>query len=159
MAFPAETNGTVASSVDLTRADVAEYLSPLAHGSQSGVPRACKVATTREWFRFLEAEGLVEKNPTVGVEPPKQERNARMALRPDEHTKRMSLAGGHPRDAAIPREFLQAGVRLGDLRTPLPDDPLPRLCLHPAAGQALPVPVPPSFPLSCAPEEPRRRTP
>ncbi len=72
----------------VTRSDVAEYLSALSDRGQSGITRARKLAAIREYFRFLEGNGLLERNPTVGIETPKKERPARTTLRPGEDTKR-----------------------------------------------------------------------
>ena len=81
----------------------------------SGTTRARKLAAIREFFRFLAAQGLVAKNPTLGVQTPKKERGSRTALRSDEYTKLLSLAGGHPRDYAILQVFLQTGIRVSEL--------------------------------------------
>jgi integrase/recombinase XerC len=115
LTFLAETNCTVNSPADITRADVSEFLGHLADRRLSGVSRARKLAAIREWCRYLEAEGLTAKNPTVGVETPRKERGSRTALRPDEYTKLLSLAGGHPRDYAILQVFLQTGIRVSEL--------------------------------------------
>jgi site-specific recombinase XerD len=111
----AETNCTIASPADITRGDIAEYLSHLAEQSISGTTRARKLASIREYFRFLEREDLVAKNPTLGVQTPKKERGSRTALRLDEYTKLLSLAGANPRDYAILQVFLQTGIRVSEL--------------------------------------------
>ena len=54
-------------------------------------------------------------NPTLGVATPKKERNGRTALRSDEYTKLLSLAGANPRDYAILQVFLQTGIRVSEL--------------------------------------------
>jgi integrase/recombinase XerC len=113
--FLAETNCTVASPADITRTDVSEFLGHLADRRLSGVTRARKLAALREWFRYLEGEGLIAKNPTVGVDTPKRERGSRTALRSDEYTKLLSLAGANPRDYAILQVFLQTGIRVSEL--------------------------------------------
>lgn len=113
--FLAETNCLVASPTDVTRADVAEFLAHLAEQGISGNTRARKLASIREYFRFLESESLVDKNPTLGVQTPKKERGSRTALRLDEYTKLLSLAGANPRDYAILQVFLQTGIRVSEL--------------------------------------------
>ncbi len=60
-------------------------------------------------------KGLVNKNPTLGVATPKKERGSRTALRLDEYTKLLSLAGANPRDYAILQVFLQTGIRVSEL--------------------------------------------
>ena len=115
VAFLQETNCTIASPADVRRVDVAEYLAHLSDRDISGTTRARKLAAIREFFRFLEAEGLVVTNPTLGVATPKKERGSRTALRSDEYTKLLSLAGANPRDYAILQVFLQTGIRVSEL--------------------------------------------
>ena len=113
--FLTETDITVAQPADITRQDVSEYLNVLADQGRSGITRARKLAAIREFFRFLQDEGIIAKNPTQGVATPKKERNGRNTLRPDEYTKLLSLAGANPRDFAILQVFLQTGVRVSEL--------------------------------------------
>ncbi len=113
--FLAETNCLIASPTDVNRTDVVEFLAHLAEQDISGTTRARKLASIREYFRFLEREGLVAKNPTLGVQTPKKERGSRTALRLDEYTKLLSLAGANPRDYAILQVFLQTGIRISEL--------------------------------------------
>ena len=120
--FLRETNCAVAAPADVTRADVAEYLGLLAERGMSGKTRARKLAAVREYFRFLLGHDLVAKDPTAGVETPKKERTGRTALRPDEYTRLLALAGGEPRDYAILQVFLQTGVRVSELCALTRDD-------------------------------------
>jgi integrase/recombinase XerC len=113
--FLAETNCTVTTPADITRTDVSEFLGHLADRRLSGVTRARKLAALREWFRYLEGDGRIAKNPTVGVDTPKKERGSRTALRSDEYSKLLSLAGANPRDYAILQVFLQTGIRVSEL--------------------------------------------
>jgi site-specific recombinase XerD len=115
LAFLHETNCTVTTPADVTRLDVAEHLNVLAAQGRSGITRARKLASLREYFRYLEEHELVPENPTLGVETPKKERSGRTALRADEYTKLLSLAGESPRDYAIFQVFLQTGVRVSEL--------------------------------------------
>src|SRR4051794_18792487 len=57
--FLSETNCTISTPADVRRGDIAEYLSSLAEQHMSGTTRARKLAAIREYFRFLEGEGLV----------------------------------------------------------------------------------------------------
>jgi len=109
------TNCTVAAPADVSRGDIAEYLAHLAERGASGTTCARKLASIREYFRFLDVQGLVAKNPTLGVQTPKKERGSRTALRADEYTKLLSLAGANPRDYAILQVFLQTGSRVSEL--------------------------------------------
>jgi integrase/recombinase XerC len=100
---------------DVSKVDILEYLSFLSKKDLTGVARARKLSALREYFRFLEGIGEIEKSPTNGVETPKREKNARQFLRSDEYTKMLSLAGGNIRDYAILQVFLQTGIRVSEL--------------------------------------------
>jgi integrase/recombinase XerC len=115
LTFLRETNCAIDVADDITRADVEEYLAQLAGQGLSGTTRARKLAALREFFRFLQGNGLIERDPSQAVETPRKERGSRTALRPDEHTKLLSLAGGNPRDYAILQVFLQTGIRVSEL--------------------------------------------
>src|SRR5438874_326995 len=69
-AFLAETNCTITTPSDVTRADISEYLAHLAEQGVTGTTRARKLASIREYFRYLEAEGLISSNPTLGIQTP-----------------------------------------------------------------------------------------
>ena len=114
------TNGAVSHAGQVTKADLAAYLTHLGHAGLSGVSRARKLAAIREYFRFLVEHGVIPGSPAVGITTPKREQKSRVWLRPDEYSRMLSLAGAHPRDYAILQVFLQTGVRvseLADLRT------------------------------------------
>src|SRR5207302_1378324 len=87
----------------------------LARKGLTGVARARKVSAIREYFRFLEGVGAIERSPTAGIDTPKREKHTRQFLRSDEYTKMLSLAGGNPRDYAILQVFLQTGIRVSEL--------------------------------------------
>jgi integrase/recombinase XerC len=109
------TNVSIHSPADIEKADVVEYLSELAKKELTGIARARKMSAIREYFRFLEGVGLIQKSPTTGIETPKREKNGRQVLRFDEYTKMLSLAGANPRDYAILQVFLQTGIRVSEL--------------------------------------------
>jgi site-specific recombinase XerD len=48
-----KTNCTIATPADVSRGDSAEYLSHLAEHGMSGTTRTRKLASIREFFRFL----------------------------------------------------------------------------------------------------------
>ena len=87
----------------------------LAKKGLTGLARARKVSAIREYFRFLEGLGAIQKSPTIGIDTPKREKNTRQYLRADEYTKMLSLAGANPRDYAILQVFLQTGIRVSEL--------------------------------------------
>jgi integrase/recombinase XerC len=115
LAFLHATNVSVHTPADVQKIDVMEYLTACAKRELTGIARARKLSAIREYFRFLEGLGEIEKSPTAGVETPKREKNARQFLRSDEYTKMLSLAGAHPRDYAILQVFLQTGIRVSEL--------------------------------------------
>lgn len=115
LTFLQETNCTIATPADIRRDDVTAYLADLADRGLSGITRARKLAAIRELFRFLHDDGVIVKNPTLGIATPKKERSGRTTLRPDEYTKLLSLAGANPRDYAILQVFLQTGIRVSEL--------------------------------------------
>src|SRR5713101_7269721 len=115
LAFLKANNVAIAAVGDVGKVDVLEYLAALARKGLSGVARARKVSAIREYFRYLEGVGVVQKSPTAGIDTPKREKHTRQYLRADEYTKMLSLAGANPRDYAILQVFLQTGIRVSEL--------------------------------------------
>ena len=115
IAFLRENNVAISSVADVRKVDVLEYLAALARKGLTGVARARKMSAIREYFRFLEGVGVLERSPAAGVDTPKREKHMRQYLRSDEYTKMLSLAGGNPRDYAILQVFLQTGIRVSEL--------------------------------------------
>jgi site-specific recombinase XerD len=115
MAFLHENNVAITEVGDVGKVDVLEYLAALAKKGLTGVARARKVSAIREYFRYLEGVGVIQKSPTAGIDTPKREKHTRQYLRSDEYTKMLSLAGGNPRDYAILQVFLQTGIRVSEL--------------------------------------------
>jgi site-specific recombinase XerD len=100
---------------EVQRADISDYLAYLSNQGLMGVSSARRLAAIREFFRFLESNDYISKNPAQWVETPKKEKNGRVYLRPDEYRSMLSLAGGNPRDFAILQVFLQTGIRVAEL--------------------------------------------
>src|SRR2546422_6090883 len=115
IAFLTENNVAITDVGDVGKVDVLEYLAALARKGLTGVARARKVSAIREYFRFLEGVGLIQKSPIAGIDTPKREQHTRQFLRSDEYTKMLSLAGANPRDYAILQVFLQTGIRVSEL--------------------------------------------
>lgn len=110
-----DNNLVTTAPAQVEREDVTEYMTHLARRGLSGVSRSRKLAAIREYFRFLEGHGHIDRSPAMGVETPKKERNSRTYLRVEEYSRMLSLAGGNPRDYAILQVFLQTGVRVSEL--------------------------------------------
>lgn len=110
-----ETNVTVEGPADVERLDVTEYLACLAERHLSGVSRARKLAAIREYFRFCQLEGWIEKSPVEGIDTPRVEKRSRNYLTPEEYHRLLAVAGGNPRDYCILMTFLQTGVRVSEL--------------------------------------------
>ncbi len=108
-------DGTVSGPAQITRGHIIDYLSFLAGQGRSGVTRARKLASIREYCKFLVAEQLLERSPAEHIAMPKKERKARVYLRVDEYMRLLSAALGNPRDYAILQLFLQTGIRVGEL--------------------------------------------
>src|SRR5712691_8865165 len=115
IAFLHENNVAITDVSDVGKVDVLEYLAALARKGLTGVARARKVSAIREYFRFLEGLGSIERSPAAGIDTPKREKHTRQYLRADEYTKMLSLAGGNPRDYAVLQVFLQTGIRVSEL--------------------------------------------
>ena len=79
-----ENNVAITGVADVGKADVLEYLAALARKGLTGVARARKVSAIREYFRFLEGVGAIERPPTAGIDTPKREKHTRQFLRSDE---------------------------------------------------------------------------
>src|SRR3989441_7606805 len=115
IAFLTENNVAITEAGDVGKVDVLEYLAAVARKGLTGVARARKVSAIREYFRFLEGLGTIERSPAAGIDTPKREKHTRQYLRADEYTKMLSLAGGNPRDYAVLQVFLQTGIRVSEL--------------------------------------------
>ncbi len=115
MAWFAETSVLSQEIASVTKTDVIEYLSYLASLGRSGVTRARKLASLREFFSYLCKQELIPLSPAAGVAIPKKERRAQTYLRPEEYARLLSTAGSNPRDFAILQLFLQTGIRVSEL--------------------------------------------
>jgi site-specific recombinase XerD len=115
ISFLHQNNLVIKTPEQIERADLTEYLVYLGQRGLMGVSRARTLSAIREFFRFLETDGYIQKSPAQGVETPKKEKNNRGYLRSDEYRSMLSLAGGNPRDFAIIQVFLQTGIRVSEL--------------------------------------------
>jgi site-specific recombinase XerD len=108
-------DGTVTGPISITRSHIIDYLSFLSGQGRSGVTRARKLASIREYCKFLCAEQTIERSPAEAIAMPKKERKARVYLRVDEYMRLLGAALGNTRDYAILQLFLQTGIRVGEL--------------------------------------------
>src|SRR5215468_8407904 len=69
-------NVSIHSPAHVEKVDVLEYLSSLAKRELTGIARARKMSAIREYFRFLEGIGVIQKSPATGIETPKREKNS-----------------------------------------------------------------------------------
>src|SRR2546421_8580994 len=101
-----ENDISVRSPEKITRTHILDYLSHLAGLGRSGVTRTRKLASIREYCKFLVNEQLLPHSPTEHIVRPKQ----RVFLRVDEYMRLLNAAAGNSRDYAILQLFLQIGV-------------------------------------------------
>src|SRR5438876_505872 len=111
----AENDVTVDSPQKITRTHILDYLSYLAGLGRSGVTRVRKLASIREYCKFLVTEQLLSHSPTEHIVRPKSERKQRVFLRVDEYMRLLNAAAGNSRDYAILQLFLQTGIRVAEL--------------------------------------------
>ncbi len=110
-----ENDVTVTTPATITRTHILEYLSYLASLGRSGVTRTRKLASIREYRKFLVNEELLAHSPTENIVRPKQERKQRVFLRVDEYMRLLNSAAGNSQDYAILQLFLQTGIRVAEL--------------------------------------------
>src|SRR5947208_8056654 len=110
-----ENDISVRSPEKITRTHILDYLSHLAGLGRSGVTRTRKLASIREYCKFLINEQLLAHSPTEHIVRPKQERKQRVFLRVDEYMRLLNAAAGNSRDYAILQLFLQTGIRVAEL--------------------------------------------
>ncbi len=110
-----ENDVTVTTPATITRTHILEYLSYLASLGRSGVTRTRKLASIREYCKFLVNEELLAHSPTENIVRPKQERKQRVFLRVDEYMRLLNSAAGNSQDYAILQLFLQTGIRVAEL--------------------------------------------
>jgi integrase/recombinase XerD len=116
------------SAADVTRPAILEYRRALSLGEGSGAsgiatrsPRSVRrsQATLRAFFRFLVSEGLLEANPTDGIDTLRVERRLPRSLSLDEVERLLRAPDrGEPlglRDAAMLELVYATGIRVSEL--------------------------------------------
>src|SRR5216683_2602605 len=115
LSFLTENDISVTSPEKITRTHIFDYLCHLANLGRSGVTRSRKLASIREYCKFLVTEKILPASPTENIVRPKGERKQRVFLRVDEYMRLLNAAAGNSRDYAILQLFLQTGIRVGEL--------------------------------------------
>lgn len=110
-----ENDVTVIHPGQIARNHVLDYLSYLAGLGRSGVTRARKLASIREYCKFLVEDKSIPSSPVENIAMPKKERKQRVFLRVDEYMRLLNAAAGNSRDYAILQLFLQTGLRVAEL--------------------------------------------
>src|SRR6266702_2695169 len=95
LSFLTENDISVTSPEKITRTHILDYLSHLAGLGRSGVTRTRKLASIREYCKFLVNEQLLPHSPTEHIVRPKQERKQRVFLRVDEYMRLLNAAAGN----------------------------------------------------------------
>ena len=114
LAWLKEHDATVTRAQQVTRSHINEYLRYLANQGRTGTTRARKLVSLQLFFAHLVKEGVIPHSPAATVDRPRKERKPKKYLRPDEYTKLLAAAGGHPRDFALLQLFLQTGIRVSE---------------------------------------------
>jgi integrase/recombinase XerD len=68
-----ETTVTADQPEKITKADITEYLSSMAEQGVSGGTRRRKLASLREFFRYLHGAGVISTSPAGEIRLPKKE--------------------------------------------------------------------------------------
>ncbi|HTL70311.1 MAG TPA: site-specific tyrosine recombinase/integron integrase [Candidatus Eisenbacteria bacterium] len=98
--------------------DFRRYLAFMSESGLSKRTMARRSAAMRTFFRFLQREGLLEKNPILALKTPKIERRLPRVLDEDEVTKLLAAPGdglGGLRDRAILETLYSTGMRVSEL--------------------------------------------
>ncbi len=115
LVFIAMTDITITTCDQITKVLLNEYLASLAALGRSGVTRARKLASLREFFRFLVEQEAIAISPAATMSMPRKEKKTRSYLRPDEYAHMLAAAGGNARDYAMLQLFLQTGIRVAEM--------------------------------------------
>lgn len=81
---------------------------------RTGTTRSRKLLSIQCFFSHLVKEGIILHSPAATVDQPRKKHKPKHYLRPDEYTKLLAAAGGHPRDFALLQLFLQTGIRVSE---------------------------------------------
>ena len=115
VSFLSDTDLSVIRPDQVTAHHINKYLTNLAGKGLSGVTRARKLASIREFFKFLVDNNTIPSSPAASINMPRKEIKSRVYLRPDEYTRLLAVSGSNPRDFCILQLFLQTGMRVSEL--------------------------------------------
>ena len=115
--FLTESDALVQGPKDITRQHVIDFLYHLTQEKRTGVTRARKLASIREYFKFLQESGQIPINLTDNIPAPQREKKIRQYLRSEEYARMLNVAAEsrEPRDYAILQLLLQTGLRVSEL--------------------------------------------
>lgn len=100
---------------DVGLSHLRSFLADLDARGLTGVSRRRKVASVRALFSFLVKDGLVQRNPTLELIPPKREEKDPRFLTSQEYQALLRACAHEPRDSAIIELILQTGIRLSEV--------------------------------------------
>src|SRR5205823_6877716 len=100
---------------DVGLSNLRSFLADLDGKGLTGVTRRRKVASVRALFGFLVKDGLVQRNPTLELIPPKREEKDPRFLTAQEYQALLRACSHEPRDSAIIELILQTGIRLSEV--------------------------------------------
>jgi len=97
------------------REQVRSFLFSLSEKNNQPITRRAKLTTIRSFFRYLEDEGLIEKNPTKNLPLPKVEIKEPMFLQKSEIKKLLQIVKKDKRAEVAIRILVETGIRLSEL--------------------------------------------
>src|SRR4051794_3363200 len=100
---------------DVGLSQLRSFLADLDAKGFTGVSRRRKVASIRALFAFLVKDGLVQRNVTLELIPPKREEKEPRFLTHQEYQALLRACSHEQRDSAIIELILQTGIRLSEV--------------------------------------------
>lgn len=103
------------NSEDVSTADLQSFMDELQKGGYTAKSISRKTNSTKTFFKFLKAEGMIADNPATLIEHPKFENKPPRILSKLEYRALRDAARGDLRIFAIIELLLQTGIRIGEL--------------------------------------------
>jgi site-specific recombinase XerD len=127
-------NGLSSENVEeVTIDNLQSFMNKLAKEGYTAKSISRKTNSTKTFFKFLKASGLIEEDPARGLEHPKFENKPPRILSELEYRALRDAARGDARIFAIIELFLQTGIRIGELAKLTVDDVIlegPNAAMH-----------------------------